>query len=402
MIQNKFLQLAYELATEAYKSDEVPVGAVIVNRYGRVIAARHNEMQKQNNPMAHAEILAIKDAREIINDKYLSDCAIYVTLEPCPMCAQAISYMRFKTLFFSAYDIKFGGVINNAKIFSQNSCHHKIEIYHGIMSTQVEMLLKKFFTQRRENSKTVTENYMFKQLNQNNFKERNMSDNFYNQQHQLGCQKANQTQYPFTLPPLPYDLEALSPHLSGREMDFHYNKHHKAYVDKLNELIIDTKLAEKSLEEIIFLVKDKSFQGFTEDKKTVIFNNAAQIWNHTFYWHCMKRDGGEIYGKIKEKIDQKFGSFADFKKEFKNAALTQFGSGWAWLVLDKGDLKIVKTSNAEMPLVNGQKPILTCDVWEHAYYIDYQNRRGDYIDIFLDNLVNWEFVNNNLDVNAKR
>jgi Fe-Mn family superoxide dismutase len=193
------------------------------------------------------------------------------------------------------------------------------------------------------------------------------------------------------LPPLPYSLEALEPHISANTLSFHHAKHHQAYVTNLNNLIKDTDIENLSLEEVIILSAGKA-------DKMGIFNNAAQVWNHTFYWRSMKpQGGGEPTGRIKEKINQDFGSFEIFKTEFKNAATTQFGSGWAWLVLDNGTLKVTKTGNADLPMVHGQKAILTCDVWEHAYYLDFQNKRPDYVDTFLNHLVNWDFANQNLD-----
>lgn len=190
------------------------------------------------------------------------------------------------------------------------------------------------------------------------------------------------------LPALPYSKESLTPYMTSTTLDFHYGKHHQAYVDNLNKLILGTEFENKSLEDIVL----SSYQ-----KHTSIFNNAAQVWNHTFFWQCMKPNGGgrpsSHFGSM---IDKDFGSFEAFSNEFKQAALTQFGSGWAWLVLDNGTLKIVKTSNAELPMTANQKALLTCDVWEHAYYIDYQNRRMDYVDVFLTHLVNWDFVEENL------
>ncbi len=192
------------------------------------------------------------------------------------------------------------------------------------------------------------------------------------------------------LPDLPYGKDALAPFISANTLDFHYGKHHKAYVDNLNKLIAGTDLAERSLEEIIkTAAKDIAKAG--------IFNNAAQIWNHSFYWKCLKKQGGGIpAGAIAEKINSAFGSFDKFAEELKNAGTTQFGSGWAWLVLDGSTLKIVKTPNADTPLARGQKALLTIDVWEHAYYLDYQNRRPDYISAVIQNLINWDFVNANL------
>lgn len=194
----------------------------------------------------------------------------------------------------------------------------------------------------------------------------------------------------FTQPPLPYDFSALEPHMSAKTFEFHYGKHHAAYVTNLNNLTKDTELADKSLDEVIQI-------SFSDPSKAGIFNNAAQVWNHTFFWNCMKPSGGGVpTGAIAEKINAAFGSFDKFKEEFKNAAVTQFGSGWAWLVLDGGSLKIAKTSNAENPLARGQKALLTVDVWEHAYYLDFQNRRPDFVQTFIDSLINWDFVNQQL------
>lgn len=194
----------------------------------------------------------------------------------------------------------------------------------------------------------------------------------------------------FELPLLPYPSNALEPYLTAKTFEFHHGKHHAAYVTNLNNLIKDTDLASKSLEEIVKI-------SAADPAKAGIFNNAAQVWNHTFYWNSMKPSGGGVpTGAIAEKINADFGSFDNFKTEFKNAGVTQFGSGWAWLVLDGNTLKVVKTPNAENPITKGQIPLLTMDVWEHAYYIDYQNRRPDYAQTFLDSLVNWDFVAENL------
>lgn len=193
-----------------------------------------------------------------------------------------------------------------------------------------------------------------------------------------------------TLPPLPYDQKALEPYITGNTLSFHYGKHHKAYVDKTNELVANTPLAGASLEDII---KEAS----KDSSKQVLFNNAAQVWNHTFYWNSMKPGGGgDPKGDLAKKISADFGSYDDFKKAFKEAGTTQFGSGWAWLVLDGAKLKVIKTPNADLPMAHNQKALLTMDVWEHAYYLDYQNRRPDYITTFLDKLVNWDFVAKNL------
>jgi len=193
-----------------------------------------------------------------------------------------------------------------------------------------------------------------------------------------------------TLPDLPYKKDALSPHISLRTLEFHYAKHHTAYAANLNKLIEGTDLAGKTIENII-----QKTANHTD--KIGIFNNAAQVWNHTFYWQSMKPGGGGLpTGHIATRIDSDFGGYDNFIKELKNAGLTQFGSGWAWLVLKNDKLEIMKTSNADTPIAHGLKPLMTADVWEHAYYIDYQNRRGDYIDAFIKNLINWEFVNSNL------
>lgn len=193
-----------------------------------------------------------------------------------------------------------------------------------------------------------------------------------------------------TLPALPFEATALEPHISANTLSFHHGKHHQTYVTNLNNLINETELANASLEEIIVATAGKA-------DKVGIFNNAAQVWNHTFYWNSMKKGGGGLpTGDIATKINEDFGSFGAFVDAFKNAGLTQFGSGWAWLVLEDGKLKITKTSNADTPLAHNQKAILTVDVWEHAYYLDYQNKRADYLDIFLRNLVNWDFANANL------
>ncbi len=190
-----------------------------------------------------------------------------------------------------------------------------------------------------------------------------------------------------TLMKLPYTQDALTPHISAKTLEFHYGKHHAGYVEKLNGLISDTELAKDDLEIIIKkTAKDKS--------KSAIFNNAAQVWNHSFYWQCMKPSGGGIpKGAIEEKFQSDFGNYEKFIEEFKKSATSQFGSGWAWLTLKEGKLEIVKTSNADTPIANGLKPLLTIDVWEHAYYLDYQNKRADYIDSYIENLINWDFVN---------
>ena len=190
---------------------------------------------------------------------------------------------------------------------------------------------------------------------------------------------------PFTLPPLPYEKTALAPHISAETLEFHHGKHHAAYVNKLNELLAGKPEADKSLEDII-----ASSEG-------PVFNNAAQIWNHTFYWHSMKANGGGApTGDLAAAITRDFGSFDKFKEEFTNAGVTQFGSGWAWLVLEGGKLKVTKTPNADLPMKHGQKALLTMDVWEHAYYIDFRNARPKYIETFLTSLANWDFALENL------
>lgn len=193
-----------------------------------------------------------------------------------------------------------------------------------------------------------------------------------------------------TLPDLPYARNALEPHISQNTLDFHYGKHHQAYVTNLNKLIAGTELEGKSLEEIIKI-------SAADPSKAGIFNNAAQVWNHTFYWHSMKPNGGgKPSGEVLNKIEESFGSYENFVSEFKTAGATQFGSGWAWLVLEDNKLKITKTANAQTPLTSNAKPLMTMDVWEHAYYLDFQNARPNYIETFLNNLVNWDFVAQNL------
>jgi Fe-Mn family superoxide dismutase len=195
----------------------------------------------------------------------------------------------------------------------------------------------------------------------------------------------------FELPDLPYAKNALEPYISSQTFDYHHGKHHAAYVTNLNNLIKGTDLEGKSLEEIILASsKDTSKAG--------IFNNSAQIWNHTFFWNSMKPNGGgKPNGALAQKIDADFGSYEGFFEQFKTAATTQFGSGWAWLVVDKGTLKVIKTANAELPMTQGMMALITLDVWEHAYYLDYQNKRPDFITTFLNHLVNWDFANENFE-----
>lgn len=195
---------------------------------------------------------------------------------------------------------------------------------------------------------------------------------------------------PIVLPELPFPQSALEPHISARTFEFHHGKHHKAYVDNTNKLIDGTDLAGKDLETIIAATA-------ADPSKKGLFNNAAQVWNHSFFWQCLKPGGGgRPTGKIASKIDAELGGYEKFAADFKNAGATQFGSGWAWLVLKAGKLAILQTGNAETPLVQGYQPLLVVDVWEHAYYLDYQNRRPDFLQAFLDHLVNWDFVNANL------
>uniref|UniRef100_Q3ARZ5 Superoxide dismutase n=1 Tax=Chlorobium chlorochromatii (strain CaD3) TaxID=340177 RepID=Q3ARZ5_CHLCH len=187
-------------------------------------------------------------------------------------------------------------------------------------------------------------------------------------------------------PPLPYADTALEPHISANTLSFHYGKHHVTYITNYNNLVAGTPFESMSLEEVIM-------QTANDAAKVAIFNNAAQAWNHTFYWNCLSPNGGgKPTGALADKIEADFGSFDKFKEELKNAAVTQFGSGWAWLVLEGETLKIVKTGNAQTPLTSAQKPLLTIDVWEHAYYLDFQNRRPDYVSAVIENLLNWEFA----------
>ena len=190
---------------------------------------------------------------------------------------------------------------------------------------------------------------------------------------------------PFTLPELPYPKDALAPHMSQETLEYHHDKHHAAYVNKLNELTANKPEASKSLVDVIM-----SSDG-------PVFNNAAQVWNHTFFWNCMKpKGGGQPTGELADAINRDFGSYDEFKKQFSEAAVTQFGSGWAWLVKDGNKLSIMKTSNADLPMKHGKKALLTIDVWEHAYYIDFRNARPKFVETFLSSLVNWDFVAENL------
>ena len=194
----------------------------------------------------------------------------------------------------------------------------------------------------------------------------------------------------FELPSLPYANDALAPYMSAETLDFHHGKHHQTYVTNLNNLLKDNGLQGASLEDIVVKSsKDNSMAG--------IFNNAGQHWNHILFWQCMKPNGGgSIPSELEARLNSDFGSVDQFKEAFIQAGTTQFGSGWAWLAIDNGKLVVTKSTNASNPLVDGMKPILGCDVWEHSYYIDYRNKRPDYLKAFLDSLVNWEFVSSQL------
>jgi len=198
---------------------------------------------------------------------------------------------------------------------------------------------------------------------------------------------------PFKLAALPWEEAALEPVISSRTISFHYHKHHHAYVETLNKLVANTKFADMKLEKIV-----QATAGSDDEKEKKIFNNAAQVWNHTFYWSSMKPNGGgQPTGDLADAIKRDFGSFEKFSEAFSNAAATQFGSGWAWLVLGKDKkLAVTKTPNADLPLKHGEKDLLTIDVWEHAYYIDYRNARPKYIETFLKSLANWDFALENL------
>jgi|TARA_B110000116_G_scaffold99541_1_gene86550 Fe-Mn family superoxide dismutase len=195
---------------------------------------------------------------------------------------------------------------------------------------------------------------------------------------------------PHTLPPLPYAEDALDPVISARTVGIHYGKHHKTYVNNLNNLIADTELADLSLQEIVTKTAGQA-------SKAGIFNNSAQIWNHTFYWNSLsQKGGGEPPLILKQKIESSFGDLDSCKKELATAAMTQFGSGWAWLVMNGDKLEVAKTANAESPLSMGVKPLLVIDVWEHAYYLDYENRRIEYVNAVIEKLINWGFAEDNL------
>jgi Fe-Mn family superoxide dismutase len=200
------------------------------------------------------------------------------------------------------------------------------------------------------------------------------------------CNHANQAQYPFTLPQLPFAKEAFAPYFSPETFDYHHGKHHQAYVTNLNNLLKeDQQFAGMDLEEII---------TSSQHNHPAIFNNAAQVWNHSFFWHSITPNGGGIAedNAMQQQIEQDFGNYQAFAEEFKKCAVSQFGSGWAWLVYGNHKLQIVKTNNAETPITQNMMPIIACDVWEHAYYIDYRNKRPDYVNIFVDHLINWQFA----------
>jgi superoxide dismutase, Fe-Mn family len=198
------------------------------------------------------------------------------------------------------------------------------------------------------------------------------------------------TSAPLSLPPLPYAENALEPVISSRTLSFHHGKHHRTYVENVNKLIAGTELADLPLERIVALTS-----GVAD--RASIFNNAAQAWNHSFYWHCLKpKGGGEPPMALRHKMEAAFGSVDACKKELANNAVSQFGSGWAWLVLEGSKLKVVKTANADTPLTRGLSPLLTIDVWEHAYYLDYQNKRADHVNALIDKVANWEFAAENL------
>lgn len=197
--------------------------------------------------------------------------------------------------------------------------------------------------------------------------------------------KTKETAVTFTLPDLPFDKSALEPHISAKTFDFHHGKHHKAYVDKANELVKGTPLEGMPLEDAVIAARK---QGVGP-----LFNNIGQIYNHNLFWLSMTPNGGGVApSPLLEKINAAFGSFDSFKEQFVNAGIGQFGSGWVWLVSNNGKLEIVKTANAETPLTDGKKPLLVCDVWEHAYYLDYQNRRADFLKVFIEKLANWSFA----------
>lgn len=205
----------------------------------------------------------------------------------------------------------------------------------------------------------------------------------------IGCSRSKKAADAIALPALPYEINALEPHISAKTVSLHYGKHHQGYVKKINALIANTPYEKMTLADIIRQSKGKAGE-------TAIFNNAAQVFNHSFYWNSMKPGGSRPSPALAQKISADFGSYDAFAREFSDAAASQFGSGWAWLLDDSGKLKIMKTANADTPAAQGLRPLLCIDVWEHAYYPDYQNRRGDYIQAYLEHLINWEFAEKNL------
>jgi Fe-Mn family superoxide dismutase len=200
----------------------------------------------------------------------------------------------------------------------------------------------------------------------------------------------------FELPDLPFAKDALAPHISERTMSYHYGKHHRGYVDKLNTAVADTKWAAKSLEEIIA-------GNAGEEGDSFLFNNAAQAWNHSFFWNSLSpKGGGEPKNEVAQVFDASFDGFDGFKKEFVDTAAGQFGSGWTWLIVDDGRLKVVSTSNARTPIAYGIQPLVCCDTWEHAYYLDYQNDKKSFFETFVDHLINWDFAATNLTLQRER
>lgn len=209
------------------------------------------------------------------------------------------------------------------------------------------------------------------------------------------CKHSNQEGYPFNLPELPFSTNEFIPYFSSETFDFHHGKHHNSYVTNLNNLLKDNKeMLDMNLEGIILA---------SHNSNEAIFNNAAQVWNHSFFWHSIKPGGGDKpSGIILKQIEKDFSSYEKFTEEFKQAAVFQFGSGWAWLVFNGTKLEIVKTANAETPITRGLEPIIACDVWEHAYYIDYRNKRPDYVSAFIDNMINWDFATLHFEKAKKR
>ncbi len=199
------------------------------------------------------------------------------------------------------------------------------------------------------------------------------------------CDQSNQQNYPFELPELPFEKDAFVPYFTSETFEYHYEKHHNAYVTNLNKLLEnDKKLIKMDLQQIITT---------SCNSNTAIFNNAAQIWNHTFFWHSIsQKGGGRPSGAMLEYIEKDFGSYEEFVSQFKQIALTQFGSGWIWLAYHTEKLKIIKTANADIPITEGMYPLIACDVWEHAYYIDYRNKKFDYISVFIEHMINWDFA----------